>query len=261
MSVLSVGVPEMQAASPVMATEAIPKPLAALVASMEAVPELTSERAPVTTFSPRRAVGLMSGPERASDSEPSPERAPVPVDSPERAPVPELSPRRAPVPEFSPISFPEDFFWGGGSRAPAVVAGPRDEAKATEAAPPWRPDLPWVPERAPLWRPLRTDTGWQTPPPCWMLYGARTHLPEGGVMSGLSCVLFPLCSLMPLFGPSCFLSPFSSNYVHLFQLCFSNYLVFLNPLFPCLDCPVLYVKPPCYVCVSCSLPVWLYLDE
>ncbi len=122
MSVLSVGVPEMQAASPVMATEAIPKPLAALVASMEAVPELTSERAPVTTFSPRSAVGLMSGPERASDSAPSPERAPVPVDSPERAPVPELSPRRAPdpplspgrapVPEFSPISFPKDFFGG-----------------------------------------------------------------------------------------------------------------------------------------------------
>ncbi len=55
---------------------------------MEAVPEFTPERAPVTTFSPRWAVGLMSGPERASDSEPSPERAPV--DSPERAPVPEF---------------------------------------------------------------------------------------------------------------------------------------------------------------------------
>ncbi len=60
------------------------------VALMEAVPEFTPERAPVTTFSPRRAVGLMSDLKRASDSEPSPERAPVPVHSPRRAPVPEF---------------------------------------------------------------------------------------------------------------------------------------------------------------------------
>ncbi len=54
--VLSVGVLQRQAASPVMATEAIPKPLVSFVASMEAVLEFTPERAPVITFSPRRAV-------------------------------------------------------------------------------------------------------------------------------------------------------------------------------------------------------------
>ncbi len=91
---------------------------------MEAVPEFTPERAPVTTFIPRRAVGLMSNLERASDSEPIHERSPAPVDSPERAPVPEFGPRRAPVPvsgpenvpvpEFSPVSSPNYFFfWGG----------------------------------------------------------------------------------------------------------------------------------------------------
>ncbi len=91
---------------------------------MEAVPEFTPERAPVTTFIPRRAVGLMSNLERASDSEPIHERSPAPVDSPERAPVPEFGPRRAPVPvsgpenvpvpEFSPVSSPNYFFLGGG---------------------------------------------------------------------------------------------------------------------------------------------------
>ncbi len=45
--VLSVGVLQKQAASPVMATEAIPKPLTSLVASREAVPVLTPERDPV----------------------------------------------------------------------------------------------------------------------------------------------------------------------------------------------------------------------
>ncbi len=107
---------------------------------MEAVPEFTPERAPVTTFIPRRAVGLMSNLERASDSEPIHERSPAPVDSPERAPVPEFGPRRAPVPvsgpenvpvpEFSPVSSPNYFFFlGGGYIFPAWwpdrVARPR----------------------------------------------------------------------------------------------------------------------------------------
>ncbi len=104
--VLSIGVLPKQAASLVMATEAITKPLASPVASMEAVPEFNPERAPVTTFSQRRAVGPMSGPKWTSDSEPSPERAPGPVRSPRMAPVPEFSPRRAPVPEFSPERAP-----------------------------------------------------------------------------------------------------------------------------------------------------------
>ncbi len=131
--VLSVGVPEKRTTSLVMATEAIPKPLASPVASMEAVPECTPEMIPVIPLSPRRAVGLMFGLAEASDSEPSPVRAPVPVDNPERAPVPDFSPRRAPDPELSPrrapdslfnpgrapepqlnpLSFPKDFFLGG----------------------------------------------------------------------------------------------------------------------------------------------------
>ncbi len=75
-----------------MAMEAIPKLLTSPAASIEAVPEFNTEMGPVTTLSPRRAVGLMSWPVEVSDSKPWPERAPVPVDSPEKAPDPELSP-------------------------------------------------------------------------------------------------------------------------------------------------------------------------
>ncbi|XP_058617653.1 helicase SRCAP-like [Onychostoma macrolepis] len=55
--VMSVGVPEKWAASLVMAAEAIPKPPASPVASIEAVPECTPEEVPVTPFSPRRCCG------------------------------------------------------------------------------------------------------------------------------------------------------------------------------------------------------------
>lgn len=79
---MSFGVPQKQDASTVMAMEAIPKPLASHVASMEAVPEFTPERAPVNTLIPRIAVGFMFSTERGSNLEPSPELAPVPVDSP-----------------------------------------------------------------------------------------------------------------------------------------------------------------------------------
>ncbi len=85
------------AASLVMATSAIPKPLASSVASMEVVPEFHPERAPVSTSSPRRAVVLASGPKRASDSESSPERASVLQSSPEKAPVPGLRDRDSPM--------------------------------------------------------------------------------------------------------------------------------------------------------------------
>ncbi len=61
--VLSTGVLQKQAASLVMAKEAIPKPFASLVAPMETVPESNPERAPDSTSSPTRAVGLMSGPQ------------------------------------------------------------------------------------------------------------------------------------------------------------------------------------------------------
>ncbi len=44
---------------------------------------------------------------------------------------------------------------GRGSRVPAVVAGPRDEAKATEAVQPWAPKLP-----APPWPPELPDPPW-----------------------------------------------------------------------------------------------------
>ncbi len=132
---LSVGVLQRQTASPVMATEAIPKPF------LEAVPEFTPERVPVTTFNPRRAVGLMTSPEWTSDSEPRPERPPVPVDSLERAPVPEFSPRRAPVPEFNP------------RRAPVSEFSPR-RALVPEFSPEWAPVPESSPERAPAQREL-----------------------------------------------------------------------------------------------------------
>ncbi len=41
-----------------------------------------------------------------------------------------------------------DFFLGGGTKVPAVVAGPRDEATATMDHLPWSPELP-----APPWPP------------------------------------------------------------------------------------------------------------
>ncbi len=97
--VLSVGVPQKLAASLVMATDAIPKLLTSPAASIEAVPEFSPEMAPVTTFSPRRAVGLMSSPVGTSDSEPRTEKAPVPEDSPRRA--------------LEPLISPKEFFLGG----------------------------------------------------------------------------------------------------------------------------------------------------
>ncbi len=51
-----------------------------------------------------------------------------------------VSPRRAPgTPEL-----PHGFL-GGGTRVPAVVAGPRDEATATRDHLPWPPELPAPP--------------------------------------------------------------------------------------------------------------------
>ncbi len=72
--VLSVGVHEKRTTSLVMATEAIPKPPAFQVTSMEVVPVRT--------------------PEEASDVVPSPVRAPIPVDNHEKAPVPDFKPHR-----------------------------------------------------------------------------------------------------------------------------------------------------------------------
>ncbi len=46
-----------------------------------------------------------------------------------------------------PLSCPMDFFWGG-TKVPAVEAGPRDEATATMDHRPWPPELP-----APPWPP------------------------------------------------------------------------------------------------------------
>ncbi len=95
---------------------------------MEAFPKITPERAPDSASSPRRAVVLPSCPKRASDSEPCPKWAPAPVDSPKEGSCPWVQPHK----------FPQGFFlwgWGvGGSRAPAVVAGPRDKATATKTA-------------------------------------------------------------------------------------------------------------------------------
>ncbi len=79
----------------------------------------------------------------------SQEKAPVPTFGPERAPVPTSGPRRASVPESSPEPLPTKkpeispklFFWGG-----LYGSGRRGQAKATEASPPWPPellDLPW----------------------------------------------------------------------------------------------------------------------
>ncbi len=193
--VLSVGVLQKQAASPVMATEAIPKPLATLVASMEVVPVFTPERAHVTTLSPRRAVGLMSGLERASDSEPSPERAPVLVDSPERAPVPEFSPRRAPVPEFSQ------------QRAPVPVSAMASRNGSRSGA---------------------------QPSPCILSSGASRAPPsldvvrEGGGVMSCFCLLLPwVLSVFPYLVMFLFL--LFINYPWLLLTCFCSPWLFYKP--------------------------------
>ncbi len=73
--VSSVGVPEKRTASLVMATEAIPKPPASPVASMEAVPEHTPEKIPVqpkegcgSHVSPRGGLRFRAQPSEGSSS-------------------------------------------------------------------------------------------------------------------------------------------------------------------------------------------------
>ncbi len=149
LSVLSIDT-LLKLAAFVMATEAIPKPLASSVASMEAVPEFNPERAPVATSSPRRAVVLTSGPGRAPVPEFSSERALVPRYSPGRATGLASGPWRATG--LRDQSFPQGFFLGGGDgvcRAPDVEAGPKDEATAMEATPSW-PLEPSFPSCMPL---------------------------------------------------------------------------------------------------------------
>ncbi len=198
---------------------------------------------------------------RPSDFKHSTVMAPVPVDSPERALVPEFSPRRAPDPELSPRRAPDSsfcpggsspcvqphrflqgFFWGGAVGHRSVVARPR----------PWMPSSHGLLSslhrhcllichgdpnclihhgfrnghrgrvEAPQDRHGMADLQSAHPPsPLDVVW--RVDAPSGGdVMSGFSCLLFPLCSLKPLLGPPCFLSSFSSNYVHFLQLFFSN---------------------------------------
>ncbi len=264
---LSIGVLLKQAASLVMATEAIPKLLASPVASMEVVPEFNPERAPVTTFSPRRAVGLMSGPKWTSDSKPSPERAPVPVRSPRRAPVPEFSPRRAPVPEFSPRRAPVPEF--SPRRAPVPGLCPR-RAPVPELSPRRAPVPELSPRRAPVpeFSPRRAPVPKFSPrraqvPRCYGVRGCAFW--EGEVMSRprTVCVCFlslraPLGLLLSCVCPYLviflFLSPFSLFSYTCVVLIISFSSGYLNPVFSTVQRPVL--TSMLYSCVS--LPVLCY---
>ncbi len=92
-----------------------------------------------------------------------------------------------------------DFFWGG-TKVPAVEAGPRDEATATRVHLPWPPELP-----APPWPPsvcfalearlvyvsVSVLWGLQSahPPSLVVLLRRGTRLPGGGsYVRPLSCV-------------------------------------------------------------------------
>ncbi len=114
-----------------------------------------------------------------------------------------LSPRGLLIPP----SYPMDFFWEG-SRTPAVVAGPRDEATATR-----------TPCRAPcstLAKICLFSSGGPYPiscpcvswgasrvPPRWYCYGAGRAFREGGVMSVLCrlCHVFPPLVSIYVFSP------------------------------------------------------------
>ncbi len=98
-----------------------------------------------------------------------------------------------------PLSCPMDFFWGG-TKVPAVEAGPRDEATATMDHLPWPPELP-----APPWPPsvcsaleapscvclcVGPEGSPECPPPSLVvLLRHGTRLPGGGsYVRPLSCV-------------------------------------------------------------------------
>ncbi len=91
-------------------------------------------------------------------------------------------------------------FFGGGTKVPAVVAGPRDEATATRDHLPWPPELP-----APPWPPSVCSA--LKAPSCVFLCVGPVGSPEcpspfreGGVMSDLChvCLVFP--PLVSLYG-------------------------------------------------------------
>ncbi len=202
--VLSIEVLQKQAASLVMATEAIPKPLASLVASMEAVPESNPERAPDSTFSPRRAVGLMSGPEWTSDSEPSPEGAPVPEFSPERAPVPKSSPERAVVPSASRPKI----LWGCGGGGLYQSAWPA-MGTALEACCPMEDCFERPPECPPP-----TPQGRCYVAPFWRGGGGRGNV---RLVFMLCCVLLPVTLFSHVFCPYLVMFLFLSSLFHYYS--------------------------------------------
>ncbi len=123
------------------------------------------------------AMACVAGPRAKATESPDPLWLPESLDPPW---PPELH-----APPWAPVS-PDPPWLPDPPWPPRLPDPPWPPESPDPPWPPESPDLPWVLERAPPWRPsvtccLLVPGGLQSaPPPHWMLYGAGTHLSEGG---------------------------------------------------------------------------------
>ncbi len=125
--------PSTAPSSPPSAAISSPPPFAA-----HSSPPAVSVASPSAVYVASLPVAAPSKPEpapRPRPPEPTPRQRPQLSALPERPQVP-APPEHPQVPDRAP-TFLKEFFWGG-SRAPAIEAG----AAASEADPPWPPELP-----------------------------------------------------------------------------------------------------------------------